>query len=58
MANKTVEFDNIERLYVKKALDNLKGVLKRQLANEIPGGDIYRAREKEIELVAKIGEKL
>lgn len=54
---KAPELSVVERAYVKRALDVLKGTLIRSRSKEMVGSDIFALRTKEIDTISGIMEK-
>lgn len=57
MADVSMKFDQVERLWLKKALENLEKSLQRSLSKELPGSDISQLRSREIQQVSQLRAK-
>lgn len=55
----TLQLEGLERAWMARAIEVLRGVLVRSRAKEMPGSEIYELRTKEInaleELALKVG---
>lgn len=46
-----VYFEPQERIYAKRALEVLRGVLVRSKAKEVPGSEVQALRDREIAII-------
>lgn len=53
-----IQLDNLERQWVKKALETLKATLVRSRLKEMSGSDIHTLRGKEIETINNLIQRV
>lgn len=55
---RSVSLSSLERLYVKRAIDQLVSSLNRSMKAEIPGSDVIRIREGEVTMLNGVKGRL
>lgn len=54
----TLELEGLERAWIARSIEVLKGTLIRSRAKEMPGSEIYELRSREISQLMALAEKV